>query len=137
MRNFATLTFVCFLISVNVIKHAEAQICSQLTPCVFALTTALAGAGKDISKLCSAYNTYVNCLNKAASGCSVDISDIMQTAKNSLSQYGCSSSGGDSIPDTISSSTPGSSSSSTPGSSSSSNPGSSSTPGGSSSSVVP
>ncbi|XP_062596539.1 uncharacterized protein LOC134257983 [Saccostrea cucullata] len=97
MRDFVTLTLVCCLMSISVIKHAEAQSCSQLTTCTSAITTALQGAGQDTSKLCSAYNTYLNCLNQAASDCGVDVSATVQTAKKSLSQYGCSTSGGGSV----------------------------------------
>ncbi|VDI32883.1 Hypothetical predicted protein [Mytilus galloprovincialis] len=75
---------------------ADAQNCSpsKITRCLINYVSAIAaGAGKDKTTLCSAGNTYMDCLNDVVTDCNLDsgstLSQTIAAAKQTLSQYSC------------------------------------------------
>ncbi|XP_076116872.1 uncharacterized protein LOC143084350 [Mytilus galloprovincialis] len=102
MDKLSFVTVVACLVSISIVMQgADAQDCatSKITACSTTYSGAVAGAGGDKKKICSAANTYLDCLNKVVTDCKLDpgtsiISQTIAAAKKALSQYGCGSGNG-------------------------------------------
>ncbi|CAG2213299.1 unnamed protein product [Mytilus edulis] len=71
----------------------------KIKACSKTYNNVVAGDAGDMKKICSAANTYLNCLNKVVTDCKLDpgtsiISQSIAAAKQALSQYGCGSGNG-------------------------------------------
>ncbi|VDI53039.1 Hypothetical predicted protein [Mytilus galloprovincialis] len=93
------VTVIACLISISIVMQgADAQDCStpKMTSCSTTYANVVEGAVGDKKKICSAANTYLNCLNKVVTDCKLDpgtsiISQTIADAKQALSQFGCGS----------------------------------------------
>ncbi|XP_056002315.1 uncharacterized protein LOC130049144 isoform X2 [Ostrea edulis] len=87
----AGLVVVCLIL-----QCANAQDCqtAKLQACVESFRSDVLSAGRDKTRLCSAANTYLNCVNKVVSDCNLDssthsVSQAITAAKHELSLAGC------------------------------------------------
>ncbi|VDI51221.1 Hypothetical predicted protein [Mytilus galloprovincialis] len=98
------VTVIACLASISIVmQEAYAQDCAtpKISTCTITYNSAVAGVGGDKNTICSAANTYLDCLNKVFTDCKLDsnssssfISQTIAVAKQALSKYGCGSGNG-------------------------------------------
>ncbi|XP_076116621.1 uncharacterized protein LOC143084099 [Mytilus galloprovincialis] len=99
MDCLSSVSVIACLVSISIVmQEAEAQDCStpKTTSCSTTYANVVEGARGDKKTICSAANTYLDCLNKVATDCKLDpgtsiISQTIADAKQALSQFGCGS----------------------------------------------
>ncbi|XP_056002310.1 uncharacterized protein LOC130049137 [Ostrea edulis] len=98
MPRFSITTTLACLASVCLcLQGANAQDCAtpKLQTCATNFAAAAAAAGQDKTKICSAANSYLDCVNKVVTDCKLDpnsssiINQAITTAKQELAQAGC------------------------------------------------
>ncbi|XP_052066146.1 uncharacterized protein LOC127705828 [Mytilus californianus] len=103
MDKLSAVTLIaCFVSISTVMQGAGADDCApKIASCTTNYTNALpeAAVTGDKNKICSAANTYLDCLNKVVTDCKLEsgtsvISQTIAAAKQALSQYGCGSGNG-------------------------------------------
>ncbi|VDI21054.1 Hypothetical predicted protein [Mytilus galloprovincialis] len=100
MFTLSANTLVMSIVSISmIVQGADPQDCitPKVTSCIKSYTNAIAAAGGDKNKICSAANTSLDCLTKVGTDCKVDPSSLSQAiaaAKQALSQYDCGSGNG-------------------------------------------
>ncbi|XP_056002319.1 uncharacterized protein LOC125662792 [Ostrea edulis] len=89
------LPFCLFLQGVNT---ANCNV-SRVQSCASRYTAAVISAGQDITKICSAAHSYLNCLDKYVADCihypgsNSYVSNLITAAKQQLNKAGCEASG--------------------------------------------
>lgn len=94
MHKLSDITLSMWFVSIIMIMQGtEAEGCStkQIESCASAYSSALAesAAVGDRETICSIVNIYLECLNTYFSECNLDAGQAIDSAKKSLSQYGC------------------------------------------------
>ncbi|XP_056002311.1 uncharacterized protein LOC125662634 [Ostrea edulis] len=92
-----TVILACLVSGVLFLPGANAQDCPtpKIQACNTTFGTAVGAAGQDKTKICSAANSYLNCVNKIVTDCKLDpnrnsaIRQAIATAKRQSSQAGC------------------------------------------------